>query len=173
MSGASLARTAMSGYGDETDFDEWLTLNGFSLPDDAPDPAILLQRASDYIDGTYETRFLGVRTDPLNQERAWPRTGAVVQSVAVPSDLVPPAIERAAYAAAWHEANNPGSLSVASSQARSIKRQKVDVIEKEFFEGSGDVIADNTIRLSSVEGLLAPFLHPLNAAARLGLWAIG
>lgn len=162
----------MAGYGTDEAFTAWLTLNGFALPEGAPVPAILRQRASDYLDGLYEARFIGVRTDPLEQERAWPRTGAVVQKVAIPSDTIPGAIERASYAAALYEALNPGGLSAAASQSGTIKREKVDVLEVEYVAGSGDVIADATVRLSAVEGSLAPFLRP-EGIASLGLWAVG
>jgi len=47
---------------------------------------------------------------------------------------------------------------VATSASRSVKRLKVDVIEKEFFEGSGNAAEDATLRLTDVEGLVAPFL---------------
>lgn len=160
-------------YGSDSAFTAWLALNGLALPVDAPAAAILRQRASDYIDGLYEARFVGQRTDPLNQERAWPRTGAVVANTAVPADVIPPAIERAAYAAALYEAQNPGKLAISATVGGALKRKKIDVIEKEYFEGSGDAVADATVRLSSVEGPLAPFLRVESAASGLGLWAVG
>lgn len=163
----------MAGYGTDEGLTAWLADNGYSLPEGSPEPAILRQRASDYIDGLYEARFIGTRTDPLEQERAWPRTGAVAAGVSIPTDAVPGAVERASYAAARYEAQNPGGLSVSASTAGAIKRKKVDVIEKEYFEGSGDAVADAAIRLSAVEGLLAPFLRPLTSPATLGVWAVG
>lgn len=162
----------MAGYGDDQGFDDWLASNGYDLSEDAPAVAVLRQRASDYLDGLYESRFVGFRADPLNQDRAWPRTGAVVQGVAVPADLVPPAVERASYAAALHEALNPGALSVSASQAGAIKRKKIDVIEKEFFEGSGNAVADATVRLSVVEGALSPYLRGEPTSGPY-LWAVG
>lgn len=162
----------MAGYGTDQLFEQWLTANGHTLPVSAPSPAILRLRASNYIDGLYEARFFGDRTDPLSQERAWPRTGAVVQRVAIPSDLIPPAIEKAAYAAALFEAENPGALFVSASSAGAIKRERVDVLETEYFQGTGDAAADATIKLSAVEGLLSPFLRPVVTGTSLGLWAV-
>lgn len=162
----------MAGYGTDAGLTAWLAANGYTLPESAPAPAILRQRASDYIDGLYEARFIGLRTDPLTQERAWPRTGAVAQGVAIPTDAIPGAVERAAYAASLHEANNPGSLSVGISASAAVKREKVDVLETEYFAGSGDVVADATVRLSVVDGLLAPFLRPETATGPF-LWAVG
>ena len=96
-----------------------------------------------------------------------------MQRVAIPSDLIPPAIEKAAYAAALFEGQNPGALFVSASSAGTVKREKVDVMEVEYFQGSGDAAADATIKLSAVEGLLAPFLRPIATGGSLGLWAVG
>jgi len=164
----------MAGYGTDAGLADYLVTNGLVLPTEAPSPAILRQRASDYIDGLYEARFTGTRTDPLNQERAWPRTGAVVAKIAVPVNVIPAAVERAAYAAAVYEGQNDGALSSAASQSGAIKREKVDVIETEYATGTGDVVADATVRLSSVEGALCPFLKSDEATGvSLGLWAVG
>ncbi|MFC7378265.1 DnaT-like ssDNA-binding protein [Brevundimonas sp. GCM10030266] len=148
----------MAGYGSDAGFSDWLASNGYQLPAEAPEPAVLRQRGSVYIDGLYGSRFVGVAADGFQQERAWPRTGAEALGQTIPSTVTPVAIEHGSYAAAFHEAMNPGSLSAAASASRQVKRKKIDVIETEFFEGSGDAVADSTVRLAVVEGLLAPFL---------------
>lgn len=162
----------MAGYGSEAGFTAWLAENGHVLPAGAPTPAILLQRGGQYVDNTYGSRFWGVPTLGIAQERAWPRTGAKAYGQTIPDDTIPAAVEQASYAAAHHEAQNPGSLSVAASQASAVKREKVDVLEVEYVAGSGDVVADATVRLTAVEGLLGPFLRS-EAPAGLGLWAVG
>lgn len=149
----------MAGYGDDTGFATWLADNGYALPEAAPDPAILRQRGSAYLDGLYGAQFSGTPTAGFDQERAWPRTGAEARGASIPDDIIPGAIVRASYAAALHEAHNPGSLSVAASASGAVKREKVASLEVEYFEGSGDAAADATVRLSSVEGLIAPFLR--------------
>lgn len=137
--------------GSDTGFQDWMALRGHALPAGAPTPAVLRQRATDYIDAVYGPRLIGDQTvDPLLT-----------------------ALETATYIAAWHEANNPGSLSVSASQASAVKRRKVDVIEIEYFEGSGDALTDGTLRLSLVEGVLAPYLRALGDANGLLLRAIG
>lgn len=155
----------MAGYGDDTGFAAYIAALGYTLPSGAPAPAVLRQRGSDYLDALYNApvdhkapRFSGYPTDPLVQERAYPRTGATAYGSAIASDIIPTAIINASYAAAWHEANNPGSLAVAASAAGAVKREKVDVIETEYFAGTGNVTADATVRISAVEGLVAPFL---------------
>lgn len=121
------------------------------MPEGAPAAAVLRQRATDYIDAVYGPRLVGDQTvDPLLT-----------------------ALETATYIAAWHEANNPGSLSAAASQAGAIKREKVDVLEVEYFAGSGDAAADATVRLALIEGLLFPFLRREPTGPCLGLWAVG
>lgn len=159
-------------YGSDSAFTAWLGLNGLTLPAGAPDAAILRQRGSQYVDNTYGSRFWGVPTLGIAQERAWPRTGAKAYGQIIPDDVIPVAIEQASYAAAFHEAENPGSLSAAASQASAVKREKVDVLEVEYVAGSGDLVADATVRLTAVEGLLYPFLRA-EAPASLCLWAVG
>lgn len=140
----------MASYGSDNGLATWLTDRGHTLPAGALASAILRQRASDHIDATYGVRLVGDQ--------------------AVAPLLT--ALENATYAAAWHEANNPGSLSVAASAAGAIKRERVDVIETEYFEGSGDASADATVRLSLVEGILAPYLRQIGVTGPL-IYSIG
>lgn len=160
-------------YGSDSAFTAWLALNGLTLPAGAPDAAILRQRGSQYVDGVYGSRFWGIPTLGIAQERAWPRTGAKAYGQAIPDDTIPVAVEQASYAAAHQEAIKPGSLSISAAATGAVKRKKIGPIEKEFFEGSGDVVADGTLKLSAVEGLLAPYLKPETSLASLGLWAVG
>lgn len=163
----------MAGYGDDAGFDGWLASNGHTLPAGAPSKPVLRQRASDYLDGQYGARFIGVPTGGYAQERAWPRTGATAYGSSIPDDATPAAIERAAYTAALYEAENPGGLVVVTTGAGAIKREKVGPIETEYFEGSGDALAAATPVLSAIEGLLAPFIYPAEEPAGLGIWSIG
>lgn len=163
----------MAGYGTDAAFTAWLAESGLSLPVGAPVPAILRQRGSAYIDGLYGSQFSGVPTGGFQQERAWPRAGATAYKAPIPDDVIPLQVEHASYFAAFQEATEPGSLAITTSAAKSIKRKKIDVIETEYFEGSGNAVIDGTLRLSTVEGLLAPFLIPETQGQTLGLWAVG
>lgn len=162
----------MAGYGDDSGLAAYLASQGYTLPETAPDPAILRQRGSDYVDGLYGARFRGVPTDGVTQERAWPRTGATAYGSSIADDLVPTAVIYASYAAAWYEANNPGGLSVSATAAGAVKREKVGPLETEYFGGDGNAAADATVRLSAVEGLLAPFLLPETPMGGLGIWVV-
>lgn len=163
----------MAGYGDDAGFAAWAADEGLTLPVDAPLPAILRQRGSAYVDGLYGQRFSGVPTGGFAQERAWPRTGAIAYGAAIDPDVIPDAVVKASYFAAFQEASSPGSLSPVATSAGQVKREKVDVIEVEYFGGSGDALADATPTISAVEGLLAPFLIVVCTTPTIGIWAIG
>ena len=147
----------MAGYGTDQGFTTWMADNGLPMPLSAPTPAVLRQRGSQYLDGVYGSRFSGGPTGGFEQERAWPRVGACAHGQPIPSDIMPVAIEHASYHAAYQEAVSPGSLSVAASTSGAVKREKVDTLEVEYVAGSGDAVADALVRISAVEGLLAPF----------------
>src|SRR3954470_20556169 len=139
----------MAGYGDDTKFNAWLAANGYALPSGLTAP-VLRQRGSVYIDGLYGPQFSGTPTGGFTQERAFPRTGATAYGAAVPTDAIPVAVEHASYFAAYHEALNPGALSVAVTAAALVKRKKVGSIEIEYREGSGDSVTNATPLLSAV-----------------------
>lgn len=163
----------MAGYGDDTAFAAWMTDNGYTLPVTAPAPAVLRNRGSQYIDAVYGDRFIGLIA-AFDQERQWPRTGASLRGVAIPSDVVPLAVINASFYAAYQEATNPGSLSVFGSSATAVKRVKVGQIEKEFQGSSSedDSAAFLTPLISVVDGMLAPYLRDLDAQC-FGIWSIG
>jgi hypothetical protein len=152
----------MSGYGTEAGFEAWLEATGRTLPNGSPDIAVLLERGSIYIDSTYGPRFVGEPTDPVAQEREWPRTNATIYDVAIATDAIPARVVAATYEAAWMEANSPGSLSVTVNPNARVKRNKVDVIEQEFFEPSAPAMgtgsAVQATLSSTIEGLLFPLL---------------
>lgn len=160
----------MAGYGSDGAFTAWLEANGYSLPDDAPAPAVLRLRGSNYIDATYGERFLGKPTGGLLQVRAWPRTGVP----GVPDDTVPDRVVEASYEAALQEAREPESLSIFGSAADRVKRERVEgAVDVSYAEGSGDLALDLTPIFTTIEGLLKPFLRPEAPAVGLGIWSIG
>ena len=162
----------MAGYGDDTGFAAWLAENGYALPVDAPSPAVLRNRGSQYIDAVYGSRFSG-RVADFDQERAWPRTGAVANGAAIPADTVPKAVIFASYFAAMEEANNPGSLQVTGSSASMVKREKVGPLEVEYQGAASDGTASGiTPLISIVDGMLAPFLCD-DSLSCLGIWSVG
>ena len=133
----------MAGYGSDGDFSSWLAVNGLSLPVGAPTPAILRQLGSDYVDAAYEPRLAcSARTGGFAQERAWPRAGHVVGGEAVPDDLIPLMWINASYRAAYLQAVN-GFAQGGGDPNRLTKREKADVLEREFFAaGEGGAIGN-------------------------------
>lgn len=165
----------MAGYGTDEGLQAWLVERGYELPVDAPEPAILRQRGSDYIDATYGSRFVGYPTDS-DQERAWPRTAASVLGQALLSSIIPAAVVNASYRAAYAEALSPGSLSVVvGTNKQGIKREKVeDAVEREYFSPKDRAASMQGIApiISDIDGLLARFLVPM-VPPPFGIIALG
>lgn len=152
----------MAGYGDDAGFTTWTAANGYTLPPGAPSAAVLRQRGSTYVDGTYGARFSGTPTGGFAQERAWPRTGACAYGTPIGDSVIPAAVVDASYHAAFQEANEPGSLTVVGSAASRVKRERVEgAVEVEYqTAAAGSDWADEiTPVMSVIEGLLAPFLR--------------
>lgn len=164
----------MAAYGDDAGFAAWLEEQGYTLPDTAPSPAILRARGSAYVDG-YEALWTGYRAGGVLQELGWPRTGATVNCVQpIPSDVIPPAVVNASYRAAWLDASTPGILTgPATTPGTRIKRQKVDVIEREFFDdGKADVGSGPSFIDSQIDGWLSTFICPDDKGA-VFMWTLG
>lgn len=153
----------MAGYGTDDQFTQWLLDNSYTLPDGAPSPAVLRQRGSQYIDAVYGDRFIG-RIATFDQERAWPRMGASLRGAAIPSNVVPQAIIYASFIAAYEDATNPGSLSVVGSVSGAVTREKVGELEVQYAGPQSDDAVSLTPLISTVDGMLAPYLRDLSAA---------
>lgn len=165
----------MAGYGDDAGFNAWLAARGYTLPVGAPTVAVLRQIGSDYIDATYGDRFSGYPTGGVTQERAWGRTNAMTTNCqAIPEGVIPLAVVNASYAAGYQQALSPGSLTVVTTQEGAIKREKVGQLEVEYAGPASGSVTTLSPLLSSVDGLLAPYLRPdPNAFTPIFLQAIG
>lgn len=152
----------MAGYGTDAALKAYWDAAGYTYAADAPFAA-LRQRGSAYIDGTYGMRFPGQPTGGIAQEREWPRTGATAYGSALASAVIPTRVEWAAYEAAYIEMKKPGSLSVSVDPSKKVKRQKVEGIEREFFEpgDNGNIFARDAPISTVIEGLLAPLIGPV------------
>lgn len=162
----------MAGYGDDAGFAAWLASQGLVLPPDAPAAAALRQRGSDYLDATYGPMLhCSSPTGGLDQERAWPRTGHFINCDELPSDVIPQAWVRASYRAAWLEATNPGWASGSVDPNKRVKRQKVDTIEREYFDSVAAANGGVTGVVGNVDagiaGIVAPYLCAVSGPAIL------
>lgn len=80
--------------------------------------------------------FKGVKCDAY-QSLKWPRSGASDEDgYAIDEDMIPPNLLKAVARAAYEEAVSPGTLQ--STRTGGVKREKVDVIEIEYFADSGE-----------------------------------
>ncbi|NNU66538.1 hypothetical protein G9X67_14765 [Rhizobium sp. WYCCWR 11152] len=157
----------MAGYGTNEAASAYWAAAGYVVPEGSDAAAITAarQRGSLVID-RYERFFSGTRTGGFAQERAWPRTGAsTYYGEAIPSDVVPVAIENASYEAAFLELTNPGSLSPVVTGSSTVKREKVGQLEVEYAASSStdfaEIVALATPVVTVIEGLLWPFLCPI------------
>lgn len=163
----------MAAYGTDQGFTDWLAEQGYVLPDGAPDNAVLRARGSAYVDG-YERFWTGQRTGGVMQELGWPRTGATINcTTAIPDDVIPPAVVNASYRAAWLDAETPGILLGSAGTAGSrVKRQKVDTVEREFFDDGGASIGGGPSFIDDrINGLLSQFI--CDASGSAFLWTLG
>ena len=149
----------MAGYGDDTGFAAWLADAGLALPVGAPTPAVLRQRGSDYLDATYAARLdCSAPTGGFDQERAWPRTGHMIYGAAIGDTAIPAAWVQASYRAAYREATTPGWATSSRDPSRMTKREKADVVEREFFAPGETAGASGANIDAQIEGLITPFL---------------
>lgn len=152
----------MAGYGNDAGLSAWLTDNGYTLPVGAPSLAVLRQRGSAYLDATYAAKLTcSYKTGGIDQERQWPRTGAFVYGgPAIDANAIPLAWVNASYRAAWLEASSPGVLTVTINPSSRVKMQKVDVIQREFFEGGAAAagIGGLSVIDAEIDGLVGPYL---------------
>ncbi len=157
----------MAGYGTNEDFTAYASAAGYVIPDGTEEIAITAarQRGSLVID-RYERYFAGTRTGGYQQERAWGRTGAsTYYGEAIPAGEIPVAIINASYEAAFLELTNPGSLSPVVTGSATVKREKIGHLEVEYSTSSStniaDLVAIATPVVTTIEGLLWPFLVPI------------
>ena len=151
----------MTSYGDDEGFESWLAAQG--LPSPAGEPAVLRQIGSNYIDAAYGYKLTcSRRTGGWEQELEFPRTGHYVNGQLLPSTLIPTAWIYASYRAAYLEDMKPGWATDQVTPGRVTRREKVDSIEREFFNqedaGGGAASAPGFPSDAVINGLVLQFL---------------
>lgn len=149
----------MAGYGDDAGFTAYATAAGYTVP--AGTIAAARQRGSTYIDGAFGSRFSGTPTGGIDQERAWPRTGATAFGTSLADNLIPTRVINASYEAALLELQSPGSLSAVISGTSLVKRERVEgAVEVEYAVSEKlDLYAAAMPVVTIIEGMLAPLLY--------------
>jgi hypothetical protein len=118
-----------------------------------------LIRASRSLDGIHGANFPGTKAGGRAQEREWPRTSAedLCTGETIPADIVPVEVENAAYALALVELVTPGATSPSFTPGNVMKREKMDVMERERFgpnDGVSFSLADMRPQFAAVEDTL-------------------
>lgn len=125
---------------------------------DAVKEAALLKAAA-YLDGYYRSRWRGVKLDFLVQSLEWPRVNFYQDlkdnvylnySTGIPQRLKDAQSELALIAL---------SSELAPSMSTGIKREKVDVLETEYFPGA----KSGALVYMSVENLISDLILPKNS----------
>jgi len=108
-------------------------------------------RAMSYIDSR---NFKGVKTDRANP-LIWPRDGVEDKDgYAVESDEIPTELTNALLRASYEEMYEPEILQPNVSRDDLVKREKIDVIETEYFEHRSPVTTQFTIIDEYLKGLV-------------------
>lgn len=113
-----------------------------------------LRKAAAYLDGHYCNRFKGGQSQPLLQSMQWPRAGVEICGYPAPGDYIPPRLKDAQCELALISL----TADLAPNVAAGVKREKLDVIETEYFAGAP---AGTTV-YTGVNNLLADLLKPIN-----------
>ena len=92
------------------------------------------------------------------QENSWPRTGATdIYGNAFATNVIPLAVERATYEAAFFESTNPGSLNETIQAGRIIKSETIGPISTTFMD-TKDASTATRYLIPTVETRLASVL---------------
>lgn len=114
-----------------------------------------LLKAAAYLDGHYCNRFKGSKYQPLEQTMQWPRAGVFIDGHLLDAYTIPQRLKDAQCELALIAL----SADLAPPVAAGVKREKVDVLETEYFAGAP---AGTTV-YTVVNNLLADYLRPLNS----------
>ncbi len=115
----------------DAEFTARATLVGITLPTTLAERDALQIQAVTYITGK-EPKMSGTRTN-FEQELPYPRRGAVLHGTVLDSNKIPQQLKLAQLELALQAAS--GALFTTSASS-GVKREKLDVMEVEYFEGS-------------------------------------
>lgn len=142
-------------YVSEQEARDYANARGIELPADDGELGAMLLSAMDYLEAQ-RGKYQGQKTHPGVQALQWPRTGVILDcSYQLPDNVIPVELKSAQIALAMEVF--AGNTLLPSSTGKIVKREKVDVIEREFMTaadmGAGGMPAPS---FPIVDGLLAP-----------------
>lgn len=135
---------AAESYATTAELADYAARFGLTVPPDVELQEVLLRRAAQAMNAM---SWRGRRVS-TSQALAWPRTGVDVDHEVLPSNLIPGPIQYGQMALAaelHHDDLNP------PSQQGPVKREKVDVIEVEYFENTGSLTRPAPERPSQIQ----------------------
>ena len=135
---------AAESYATAAELADYAARFGLTVPPDVELQEVLLRRAAQAMNGL-SWKGRRVSTD---QALAWPRTGVDVDHEVLPSNLIPGPIQYGQMALAtelYADDLNPPSIQ------GPVKREKVDVIEVEYFENKSTLTRPAPERPSQVQ----------------------
>lgn len=137
-------------YVGDAEFQAYADERGIELPVDASERESLLILGSDYIDTKYRNKFQGCKIT-RTQSMQWPRYDVCIDGFPVPSSEIPIELKTAQIEAAISSIEQD---LYTDSDGTSVKKEKLDVLEIEYFEGgsSGQPTA------GKVKGTISPLL---------------
>jgi len=138
-------------YVTDAEYTAYAALRGLTVGVDAPTREIELLLSMDFIE-SHRSIFKGLRVSK-DQSLQWPRSAVWVDSFPVNADEIPDELKNAQIEAGIAVAGKIELLRTENNQ--NLKREKVDVIEREFHNGG----SWQTVRLDRVNIYLKPILR--------------
>lgn len=122
-------------YIDEAFLQDYANLRGLELPPISSDVEVLIIKGADYVE-SFRDQFKGSKVSST-QSMQWPRQNVTIDGFSFPSDQIPGELKNAQAQAAI-EINQGADLQ--ANQGQTVKREKVDVIEVEYMDGSSQSV---------------------------------
>lgn len=126
-------KTDSQTYVDAAAARQYAAARGIELSSTDADVEVQLVSAMDYLEAQ-RARYQGTKTKPGVQALQWPRTGVILDcSYSLPDNVIPVELKNAQMQLVLEVF--AGNTLMPSSDGRVVKREKVDVIEREFMTG--------------------------------------
>ena len=161
-----MERQTMVSYGTEAGFIEYHEARGREVPAtwiDEIEPALLV--ASEWLDGTYGSFFVGQKTGGYLQDREWPRMAAVTNTeppYVFADDEIPNDVVKATYEAAYRHLQSPGSL-LRDYTPMKYKKAAVDgAVSVEY--AAFNFASDTQTQIPIIDRLLSSLFDPTSGA---------
>lgn len=129
---------------------DFASARGYSLPNQDSEVEVLVIKAMDYLESLAD-KYKGVKTAPSEQELQWPRYDVYVEEQYVESYLIPKSIKNALAQCVVESVSAP----LVSAPQPTVKKNKVDIIETEYFDSG---VSRSEVDFTRIESFLAPLI---------------